>query len=426
MAKARVSVTENDETDAETQREAEEMASLNEATGGDLFSAVDQLRAAGATGIVCIVNRLTPVEKKGYCGQLSVSEFSLERMRLLYGAGRYMVQVKGPKGFLPGGSAVEIAETIEAPKGTSNEFSNYLEVMERREAERRAGLNDWIKIAVAGLAPVLAAWVSRSPTQGTDIAALVTALKPAPGPGLADLTTAMVNMKNMTAAPQQESKVDEILKIIETVQGFADKDDGGKGGSSWIDIVRDLIKAAPDAIKPMLEARMAAMQAQQAAQRGGMPPVQPAIQQPPQAASAPQVPKPQPLQQPINGKENDMLPMFMPVIKANLSKIAGWAEKNRDPEVYADVLVDELPDNFGAYIPLPQVLEYLNHEKWFEEICKIEPRLSSHHDWCNECRLAVIEIMKIFESESVNETGGSETPQSAMEQDASIVNTAEN
>lgn len=95
-----------------------------------------------------------------------------------------------------------------------------------------------------------------------------------------------------------------------------------------------------------------------------------------------------------------MMQMFMPLIKVNLSKVAGWAEKNREPDTYAEVLVDELPDNFGAYVPLPDVLTYLTHPQWFEIICGIEPRLESYRAWCDECRLAVIEIMKTFESEA--------------------------
>ena len=420
MARTRQTVDVKDPPDPESLQDAEDLASLNQGTGGDLFSAIDELRTTGAGDVFFVVQRIAPVETKGYCGKVPLAKFDLEYLKATYGAGRYMVQIKGPKGFLPGGGPVEIAPTPEAPKEAKGDFSSYLELMERRDAERRASNSEWLKLGLASLAPVLAAWVARSPSQGTDIAALVTALKPAPGPGLADLTTAMVNMKNMTAPAQQDSKVDEILKIVEVVQNFAgDKEDGGKGGSSWIDIVRDLIKAAPDALKPMLEARMAAMQA---ARGGQVQQVSPAIQKPTGPAPVAPAPKPNPNPMPAEAPAGNanMLEMFMPLIKVNLSKVAGWAEKNRDPETYADVLVDELPDNFGAYIPLDDVFTYLNHPQWFETICGIEPRLQPHREWCDECRLAVIEIMKIFKTESEGESA----PQAADTQGLDIPNTA--
>jgi hypothetical protein len=417
MAKTRTTAVDNTDEEAETQAQAEDFAALNQATGGDLFAAVDELRAAGSGDVVFIVNRITPVESKGYCGKIPISKFDLEAMKTLYGPGRYMVQIKGPKGFLPGGGPVEIAPTPEAAKPAGGEFASYLELVDRREAERRTRTDDWIKLAMASAAPIIAAWVARPATGGTDIAALVAALKPAPGPSLADLSTAMVNMKTLSEPKESGGTVDTVLKVFEAAQSMmGDKEDSGKPGSSWIDVIRDLIKSAPDAIKPMLEARMAAMQAA----RGGAAPVQ---QNPPQIQNTkPIQPASQPA--PTPPKDANMLEMFMPLIKVNLAKVAGWAEKNRDPEIYADVLVDELPDNFGSYIPLSDVLNYLNHAQWFENIVSIEPRLSGHRDWCDECRLAVIEIMKEFEKEAA---GDEVKPMSAeASTETPIVNTAEN
>ena len=257
MAKARIIPEE----EAEDVQEAQDFAALNQASGGDLFAAVDELRTTGAGDVVFIVNRLLPVESKGYCGKIPIAKFDLEMMKSLYGPGRYMVQIKGPKGFLPGGGPVEIAPTPEV-KAPGTDLSGYLERMDRRESERRARFDDWVKLAMASAAPIIAAWVSR-PASGTDVAALAAALKPAPGPSLADLSTAMVNMKTLSAPPENAGTVDTVLKVFEAAQSMmGDREDSGKpGASSWVDVIRDLIKSAPEAIKPMLEARMAAMQA---------------------------------------------------------------------------------------------------------------------------------------------------------------------
>ena len=119
-----------------------------------------------------------------------------------------------------------------------------------------------------------------------------------------------------------------------------------------------------------------------------------------------------------------MLQWFMPMIKTNLAKVASWAEKDRDPGIYAEVLIDELPDNFGSYLPLAEVLNYLNHPQWFETIIGIEPKLQNHREWCDECRHAVIEIMKTFESDPNQLPPTAETPASLP--DEPMVNTAEN
>ncbi len=413
MAKKSETVSIIDSDDAETARSAEEMAALNAASGGDLFNTVDELRAGGAAGVVCIVTRYLPVDKKGFCCNISVAEFSLEKMRTMVGPGKYMVQIKGPKGFLPGGGIVDIAEMAETAvkSGGSGDFISFMESLEKRNAERSAKI--W-ELAMVSVPTLLAGFFNRTPPQ-SDIPALIAALKPAPGPTITDLTSALANMQTLTNPKNSESQVDTILKVFGAAQDLMGGKDGdsNKEGSNWVDVIRDLIKVAPDAIKPMLEARMQAMQQAGPPNGQSVPSFAPAIPLP-QNTNTPHVQHAEPVASVASGAVNigddeEMLKLFMPLIKANLSKVAGWAEKDRDPEVYADVLVDELPDNFGSFIPLNKIFEYLNHPQWFEEVVKIEPRLQSHKEWCDECRLAIIEIMKVFQSEAVQPAATDET-----------------
>lgn len=403
MTKARISV-ENDTVDADIRAEAEELAQLNEDEGGEIFRAIEEMR--GSQGTVVVIVKLSPAEEAGICDNIPVAEFTIDELKRRYGVGSYRVRMRGPKGWIPGGGNVKISNagtrSKEAGAHSGGDFQTFLEYTQRQEAERKSRTDDWIKLVLAAVAPIIAAWLSRPSSQGPDIAALVTALKPAPGPSLADLSTAMVNMKTMTEPKEANgSMVDTIFKAFEFAQSMGgEKEGAGPGGSSWVDVIRDLIKAAPEAIKPMLEARMAAMQAGQ-----------PVRQVPPQIPTAPTAAASTPVQNPSPGtnfvgpaantpnSETDMMSAFMPLVKVNLSKVANWAEKDRDPAVYAEVLIDELPDNFGAYIPLTDVLNHLNNEQWFEIICGIEPRLQPHREWCDECRLAVIEVMKSIETD---------------------------
>lgn len=411
MTKARVSVVDNTDKSGED-TDALDFAALNEASGGDLFNTVDELRAGGAAGVVCIVTRHLPVEKKGFCCNISVAEFSLEKMRSMVGPGKYMVQIKGPKGFLPGGGIVDIAEMAQSTPTGANSFESFFERMDRREEERRKEASDrsskiW-ELAMVSVPTLLAGFFNR-PQPQSDMPALIAALKPAPGPTITDLTAALANMQSLTAPKNSESTVDTVLKVFEAAQGLVgDKSDGGGGkeGSSWVDVIRDLIKAAPDAIKPMLEARMAAMQAAQpTATAAPIPPrsppsIAPSVSTGGAASNlATTEVSESALSAGSTASNGDMLTLFMPIVKSNLAKVAVWAEKNRDPQVYAEVLVDELPDGFGDYIPISDVLNYLRNSEWFPIIVSVEPALAPYQEWCNECRLAVIEIMKEFQTE---------------------------
>lgn len=394
MAKARVEV----QNDADSTGEAQRMADLNEAEGGDLYRAIDEARST--TGAEVILTRTMPADKAGFCDKIPVSEFELSMVKSKYGAGTYRVRFNGPSGFLPGGGTIKIAPTPEKPQSSRGEFETYLEIMERRDTERKARTDDWLKLALPIVGGIVTAIVSRQ--SGPDIGNLITALKPAPGPSLTELSTAMVNMKALSGSDKpQESQVDTILKVFEAAQNLmGDKEGGGTtGGSSWLDVIRDLIKAAPDALKPMLEARMAAMQP------GKMvatvqPVPSPAIANSPTLGAAPSIVVSQasPVTAPAT-EGNDMRAIWEPIAKQHLAKVAAWAQKDRAPEVYAEVFVDELPD-VSAYLTVDQVLEHLQNPQWFEIICVLEPALSTHRDYCDEFRKAVIEIVKTLKEES--------------------------
>ncbi len=255
MAKARI-VSEENDTEADAQR----MADLNEGEGGELFRAIEEARST--QGAEVILTRTMPADKAGFCDKIPVAEFDLTLLKSKYGPGTYRVRFNGPQGFLPGGSTIKIAATPEKPASPMNGFETFLEIQERRDAESRARRDDWLKLALPIVGGIVTTLISRP--QGNDVAALVTALKPAPGPTMGDLTTAMVNLQNLSGANKpQESQIDTILRIFESAKDLiGDKDGGGsKEGSNWIDVIRDAIKYVPEALKPALEARMQAMQA---------------------------------------------------------------------------------------------------------------------------------------------------------------------
>ena len=389
----------------ETEREAraEELAELNEAEGGDLFNAIDELSVT--EGVKVMIIRLTPAENKGYCGDMPVSDFSINTLKARYGAGTYKVRIKGPKGFLPGGGTVSIAADIKPEKlSGASDFVSFQEWQAKRDAEnadRRSRMMELLlPSAITGAISLLTAAISRQ--SGPDVASLITALKPAPGPTMTELTTSLANIQALSKPPDNSGALDSIVKVMEVVKEFGGDSSGG-GKTGWLDIVKELINQAGPAVKPILEGlqqQAAARAAQNAAMQN-----QVSVSVPPEvhaAVSAP-VPPIQPVVPPVAqssagvaanlSEDEKMYQLFLPLIKDALAQIAGWAEKDKDPELYAEVFVDNLPPGIENYIPQPKALEYIDHPNWWAKVCEVEPRLIAHKDWCEEFRAELRNII---------------------------------
>lgn len=391
--KARIvgdAATETDDSDA-----AADLADLNSAEGGELFRAIDEARST--TGAEVILTRTMPADKAGFCDKIPVSEFDLNMIKARYGAGTYRVRINGPRGFLPGGSTIRIAPIPEpAPRaaGAAGDFIPYLEFMQRQDAERRERSSKLIELGIPALATILAAVMNRSP--GMDVTALIAALKPAPGPSLADLTQTLTNMRELSAPKGGDSNVDTFLKIFEAARDIQGGDAPVKGGSNWIDIVRDVIREAPTVAGPVLQA-IAARRAgaghaipntANTAPRPAVPvAVAPAIAAPETVAPAAPVSAGGAEAKSSEASAVNMLEMAKPMMVAKLKKIAKWASENRNPQTYAELFLDdEIPSNFANYVPREQAIEYLKHPRWFEAICEWEPTLAPFRDWCDEMR----------------------------------------
>lgn len=398
MVKARIL----EETEEETlQKQAEDLAQLNEDEGGEVFRAIEEMR--GAQGTVVVIIKLSPQEEAGVCDSIPVAEFSIDELKRRYGAGGYKIRVRGPKGWIPGGGNVRIStvgiKQKSAPSSSGGDFQTFLELQAQRDAQRSAKIWELVMLSV----PALLAGLFNRQAPASDIPALVAALKPAPGPTLQDLSATMVNMQQLTAPKSSESNVDMILKVFESAQNLmgGEKSDAKNGeGSNWVDVIRDLIKVAPDAIKPMLEARMAAMQSARPTMHASIvPSVALAANKPEVSQVAPTInTSVAPSVVSATNGGNNMQALWEPIARNHLNKVLQWALKDRDPEVYAEVFIDELPD-LSAYLTVDQVLEHLQNPQWFEKICELEPALKDHKQFCEEMHTEVIEIVKQIKAE---------------------------
>lgn len=403
MAKSTVRIAETEE-EATTRQAAEEMADLNHATGDKLFTVIEEIRgSAAASGTKCLVTRIASDGKSGgYCGTIAVADFTLDKVKSLYGPGKYTVQIKGPKGFLPGGTGIEIADTGEStpsptPK-TGGDFMTYLEFMQKQEESRREKSNRLLELGIPALGTIIAAILNRP--QGTDVAALVSALKPAPGPSLADLTTAMVNMRTLNAPSAGSDPLDMILKVFEAAHDMA----GGGGGkgekSGWIDLARDALKGLPAVAGPFVQAlrgRSGAPQPASITANTAPPLAAPSVtaletSAEPSAELAP----PSSVGDAAGRSGDNMLALMKPFAQQKLKLISQWANEKKNPQLYAELfLTEHVPSNLSDYLPPEKALEYLNHAQWFEKTIEWEPALANHRAWCDTFRLELIEMIQI-------------------------------
>lgn len=366
--------------------EAQELADLDDAEDGDLFKGIDEIRSI--SGATFQVSRILPVDKAGYCDDIPPAEFSLSTLTKRFGAGKYRVRIKGPSGYLKGGGNVTIApqaEKVSTNGGT--DLSQLLELMDRRDAQAKEKnsqvMNTVLTLGIPALTTILAAMVGRS--SGPDIATLITALKPAPGPTLNDLAGTLASMKALTQDKTPTADpLDQFAKALDLVKDL--KSEGGSGGeTNWMDIIKSVIENAGPTLAPFLEKLQAAQAARTVATQ---PQPNPTVQQVQPAVAAPQ-------------PDND--PM-MTLARENLQKIEKWARTDRDPMIYAQVFLDDIPDHIEALLPPDQVLKYLKDTpNWFEVICGVNPGLTEFKDYCDELRKEVINILEFSDKETIGE-----------------------
>jgi hypothetical protein len=387
MARSRVEVQDLSD---ETQKEAEELAQLNEDEAGELFKTIDDLRITG--GVTVVIVKLSPKEDQGYCATVPIGEFTHDMLRDTYGAGTYRIRIRGPKGYVPGGGTVKVSgsglKRPAAPGAAGGDFQTALEFLRQQQTERDAKSSKLLELAIPTLGTVLAAFLNRP--QSSDIASLVTALKPVPGPTLAEISQMMINFKTLSTPEKSESSVESFIKIFEAAKDLAG-DGGGGGKTGWLDLAKEAMGALPQVAGPLLQGIAARRSITPAAVTPPAIPIAaplPDTQKPTSAAIADIASAPAAKPAAI---ENQEMMFFKPMIQAKLKIVSQWIQEQKAPELYAEIFLREhVPSTVQDFLPPEKALEYLKHERWYEAVCEWEPTLSNHREWCDRFRLELI------------------------------------
>lgn len=363
--------------DAIRARELQDAAlEADELEDGELTRVIDEIRSSGAVRLIVMRTLPDIPGKKGYVGEMTPGEFTYESLRKRFGPGRYRIRCMGPRGLVPGGGTVDVAEM---PVGelereqqhSAPQVETYFERMRAEaaaERERsRAERNDLLKILLPAAAPIIAALIGR---QGPDLAGLITALKPAPAPTMPEMMEGLAKLKAL--APEQTTDpLDRALKLLDVI---ADKAPSG-GESGWIDLAREAIKAVAPSIAPMIEAKLS--------QSGAMPALNaPVSSTVPVAAQITARGVSSNLEDaPVLG-----LMHLIPWLQEQMTMALQKAERASDPEFIAERILDDLPER----VDLAQLLGFIERPDWFQQLSRLDARVHQHVTWFEIMRVALI------------------------------------
>lgn len=410
-----VTIVDDDEDDEPTETTAQAAADFAQADkdeGGALIRITDELRATAGARVQIVRTYPSTPDLAGHVGDMTPDEYSAERVRQLYGPGRYRIRFVGPNGYMPGGGALHIAKLREdgpastAGAGTVSEVAALIKAMretdEARAKESAARRDRLIELAIPGGLSLLTALLTKGSGSDSQLTtALITAFKPQQQMTMQDMLALMVKVQELQRPQETGDQLDKLEKIIGIAKQLGG--DSDSGGDTWIGFARELVKeglpAARAAIEAMTQSRQAATAPQvQIQPRVMMPgPAAPTLQAQPSAPAAqqPQVPASAPMAaaDPNPKPGDDMLAMFMPMIREQAARILRWAAQDRNPAAYAEVFLDELPEYVGKYITPPKALEWLQSPNWWAVLLERFPEAAAHEKWLDEFRQELIDVL---------------------------------
>lgn len=123
-----------------------------------------------------------------------------------------------------------------------------------------------------------------------------------------------------------------------------------------------------------------------------------ALKGPPQQPITEQ-PNPAPENAPKQTEEENA--MFLAQAKANLAFLCAQAQNNRDPELYAELILDQM----GA----EKVLEFIGHDDALDQLAKLEPGVNIYKGWFLALKDAIL-VLTAPEQESEPVSNDKELP----------------
>lgn len=362
-AQAAADGEEGDTIEGELQSGAEVDADRIEREHSD-----DNLRALteveGAQDARWQVYRLLPAEKAGFLMEIPTAQLSQAYIAKMCGPGKYRVRGIDQRGRYIGHRTFQIAELLQGAAAPSNPYAPNVDLILSSISQQKQQLRDDIKFWASILAPtlpLLIAWIQSRPK--------------GQGNSLTDLIGAVSGLKALSDPADPLKQIGQIRDLIGAVKDLAPE--APATGSTWVDLVRDLgTQLAPLAVN-VLGAR---------AQAGTIP-----------DGSGVPGPRPPPLGPTPSGpgtipngtQQGDPMFALMNWLRPQLQMLIGKAAKNSDPELYAELVADNVPPN----LPPEQIESFLRRPDWWQLLVQFSPAASPYQGWFTQLRDALLRMI---------------------------------
>jgi hypothetical protein len=313
------------------------------------------------------VRRTSPAEFAGYVGTYGADELSLDRLAEEWGGGKFTIRARGGRGNFLGSANVQIAGKAK------NKSDGSAPAVAAPAASGGADLG-----------AVLTAMQKSSDAQITMLTNLVTGLLNRPAPALPtppDPLAMIAALKDVLKPAKADSGADAVAMLLKGID-LGKSLEGGGGETGFADVMLkgfDMVKsvASTTAAKPKPAPRRLAAPA---------PGTVPAIEAP--AAS----PTPNKQESPNRPEGAPVLPVFKQLqwIGQQAKFLVIQASREKDPELYAELFLDNLPD----FLPVEEVHKQMSEVGAVQRLAQINPDVLKFPEWFEEFRAAVVRLIE--------------------------------
>lgn len=365
MAKKKVVTTEvTDDSELEIEGENSEAQEILPPSETDY---IKELLEIGGDDVRWTVKRLSPGDP-GYCATYSSSELSLDRIREDWGHGRYQIKGTTSEGKYLAARTVRVIEGLKKKEDGHSSLDNVAALLASKDdgslrmmMQMMQMQNQQQMAAMKSQTDMLVAVLTRPPAE------------PPKQPSLVEIVGALAPFLK----PEKSSgdSVEVLLRGLELGKELgADRDTGMADiAMKGLEAVAPVLQNAAEESKLKLQARVA-----QASQN---PRMQVSVKE--DAGHVPAIEQP-----PVTEKSPGEKTMFKKLqwLDRQLVSLLGLASRNKDPALYAEVFLDNLPD----FISEDEIFERFSPEDAIETLIKYKPEIGNFKPWFEEFRKAVL------------------------------------
>lgn len=338
--------------------------------GEDFLTVLGDL--AGGSEARCEIRRTSPADFAGYCCTYPLSEMSLDRLQGEWGGGKFNVRVRNARGEFKGSTSIQIAG-----KPRHRDDTNAVPVVAVPAAPQQ------------DLGAILKAAMDANKPQIDMLTSLVTALinkpvpaPPPPGPDTLEVIAALAPILKPDKGGGGDP-ADAVKLLMQGIELGKDLAGGGDGDSmlglagKGLDMVKTL--AAQQPRRPVLPppARRVPTRAPALAPPGKEPGTVSAQESAVPPADEVEV---------VNPQDPPMIKL-LGWIKQQTQLLVYQAARGKDPQLYADLFLDNLPQG----VSLETIHEQMSAPDALEKLAQVNPAVRQHPEWMERFRQAVLD-----------------------------------